>query len=107
MAQRWGGTWVKLKSLYYQFPGDPNLIPPFSKVDLADPVGVDGVPLVRVDDNTEETRVSVDELGLEPNFQIVEDRGIIQESQVSHVFALLKFRRIDLSNLGGLESFFL
>ena len=28
-----------------------HLVPPLSEVDLANPVGVDGVPLVRVDDN--------------------------------------------------------
>ena len=39
------------KFIHHQFQGDSNLIPPFSKVNLADPMGVDGVPLVRVDDN--------------------------------------------------------
>ena len=69
--------------------------------------GIDGVPLVGVNDNTEEARVGVDELGLEADLQVVEDRGVVQVSQVSHVFALLELWRVDLSNLLGLEHFFL
>jgi hypothetical protein len=37
----------------------------------------------------------------------VEDRGIIEESQVGHVLAFLELGRIDLANLFGLENFFL
>ena len=36
-----------------------HLIPPFTDVEPDHPVGVDGIPLVRVDDNTEEPRVSL------------------------------------------------
>ena len=37
-----------------------HLIPPLTDVDPDNPVGVDGVPLVRVDDNTEKPRVSLE-----------------------------------------------
>ena len=65
------------------------------------------VTLVRVNYNTEEPRVGIDELSLEADLQVVEDRGIVQVSQVSHVLALLELRRVDLSNLLRLEHFFL
>ena len=84
-----------------------NLVSPLSKVHLDNSSSVDGVPLVGVHHNTEETRVSVDELSLEANLQVVEDRGIVQESQVSHVFALLEFGRIDLTDFRRFEGFFL
>ena len=88
-----------------QVRGD--FILPLTKIHLDDGSGVDGVPLVGVYHNTEETRVGVDELGDETYFQVPEDRGVIQESQVSHVFALLKLGRIDLANLRRLEGLFL
>ena len=65
------------------------------------------VTLVRVNDNTEEPRVGIDELSLEADLQVMEDRGIIQVSQVGHVFALLKLGRVDLAQLLCLENFFL
>ena len=99
-----------MESLCYQFQGDSNLIPPFSKVNLADPMGVDGVPLVRVDDNLKvfyykessnkafllfhlyhkQARVGVDHLGLVASLQVPEDRRVVEESQVDHVLALLE-----------------
>jgi hypothetical protein len=84
-----------------------HFILPLAKVHLDDSSSVDGVPFVRIHHNTEETRVGVDELGDETYFQVPEDRGVIQESQVSHVFALLKLGRVDLANLRRLEDFFL
>ena len=68
---------------------------------------IDGVPLVGVNNNTEEARVSVDEFSLEANLQVMEDRGVIQEGQVSHVLAFLKLGGIDLTNLLRFEDFFL
>ena len=65
------------------------------------------VTLVRVNDNTEESRVGIDELSLETDLQVMEDRGIVQVSQVGHVFALLKLGRVDLTQLLSLEHFFL
>jgi hypothetical protein len=84
-----------------------NFILPLAKVHLDNGSSVDGVPLVWIHHNAEETRVGVDELGDETYFQVPEDRSIIQESQVSHVLALFKLGRIDLANLRRLEGLFL
>ena len=84
-----------------------NLIPSLAKVHLDDSSSIDGIPLVRVHHNTKQSRVGVDELGAKANFQVMEDRGVIQVGQISHVLALLKLRRVDLSNLLRLEHFFL
>merc|ERR1712012_1052831 len=80
------------------------LVPPLSKVDLAHPVGVEGVPLVRVDDNHEQARVGVDQLGLVPGLQVPEDGGVVEVGQVDHVLALLELGRVDTANLASLES---
>merc|ERR1719270_3207838 len=79
-----------------------DLITSLAKINLADSVGVQRIPLVRVDNNNEETRVGVDHLGLVTSLQVPEDRSIIEEGQVDHVLALLKLGWIDLANLGGL-----
>ena len=50
---------------------------------------------------------SVDKLSLETSFQVPVDRCVIQESQVGHVFTLLKLGRVDLADLRGLEGLFL
>jgi hypothetical protein len=84
-----------------------DFILPLTKVHLDDSSGVNGVPLVGVYHNTEETRVGVDELGDKAYFQVPEDRSVIQESQVSHVFTLLKLGRVDLANIRRLKSLFL
>ena len=83
------------------------LISSLSKVHLDYSSGVDWVSFVWVDDNTKESRVGVDELGLEPDIQVVEDRSIIKVSQVSHVLDLFELGWIDLPNFLGLEDFFL
>ena len=49
----------------------------------------------------------VDKLGLVAHLQVVEDRGIVEESQVGHVLAFLKLGRVDLANLGRRKDFFL
>jgi hypothetical protein len=49
----------------------------------------------------------VNQLGLVATFQVMEDRSIIEISQIDHVIALLKLRWVDLANLIGLEGFFL
>lgn len=41
------------------------------------------------------------------SFQIPEDRGIVEESKVSHVLTLLELGRVYLPNLGRLELLFL
>ena len=84
-----------------------DFIPPLAQVHLHHSLGVDGVPLVWVDNNTEETRVGVDKLSLVTDLQVVEDRGIIEICQVSHVLTLLKLGRVDLTNIFILEDFFL
>jgi hypothetical protein len=84
-----------------------DFILPLAKVQLDNGSGVNGVSFVRIYHNTEETRVGVDEFDNKTGFQVPEDRGVIQESQVSHVFTHFKLGRVDLSNISGLESFFL
>ena len=83
------------------------LISPLAKVQFYDSWCVNWIPFVRIHHNAKQSRVGVDEFSLETNLQVVEDRGIIQESQVCHVLALLKLGRVDLANLRGLEGLFL
>jgi len=84
-----------------------NFISPLANVPFDDSLGVDRIPLVGVDDNAEQARVGVDELGFVTDLQVVEDRGIIQESQIGHVLAFLKLGRVDLANLSRWKDFFL
>jgi hypothetical protein len=84
-----------------------NFISPLANVPFDDSLGVDRIPLVGVDDNAEQARVGVDELGFVTDLQVVEDRGIIQEGQVGHVFTFLKLGRVDLPNLLRWKNFFL
>merc|ERR1712037_460191 len=72
-----------------------DLVSPLAEVDLAHPVSVDGVTLVRVDDNHKQARVGVDHLGLVAGLQVPEDGSVVEEGQVDHVLALLKLRRIN------------
>ena len=80
---------------------------PFTNVDLHGTLSVDGEPLVRVDGDTEETRVGVDELILIPDNGVPQDASIIKISQTRHIIAAVKLGRIDLANLVFLENFFL
>ena len=70
-------------------------------------MGVNWEPLVRVDDDTEQARISVDELVDVPRPQIPKDGSLVEESQVGHILAFFEFWRINLAKLIGLESFFL
>merc|ERR1712012_213266 len=79
------------------------LVPPLAQVDLAHPVGVEGVPLVRVDDNHEQARVGVDQLGLVAGLQVPEDGSVVEVGQVDHVLALLELGRVDATDLASLE----
>ena len=79
------------------------LVPPLSKVDLANPVGVDGVPLVGVNHDHEEARVGVDHLALVAGLQVPEDRSVIEIGQVDHVLALLELGRVDATYISSLE----
>merc|ERR1712213_12124 len=79
------------------------LVPPLAQVDLAHPVGVEGVPLVRVDDNHEQARVGVDQLRLVAGLQVPEDGSVVEVGQVDHVLALLELWRVDATDLASLE----
>ena len=80
---------------------------PLTNVDLHGTLSVDGEPLVRVDGDTEETRVGVNELILVPDYGVPQDASIIKISQTGHIIAAVKLGRIDLANLVFLENFFL
>ena len=80
------------------------LVPPLAQVDLAHPVGVDGVALVGVDDNHEQTGVGVDHLGLVAGLQVPEDGGVVEEGQIDHVLTLLKLRRVHPSYIPCLQA---
>ena len=84
-----------------------DLTAPLANVPFYHKLGVDRVPLVGVDNNAEQARVSVDKLGLVADLQVMEDRGVIEKSLVSHVLTLLKLWRVDLANLSRWENFFL
>merc|ERR1719422_35778 len=81
------------------------LIPPQTHVDLHSTLGVDGETDVRVDGDTEKTRIGVDELVLVPNNRVPQDASIIKVSQTSHVIRTVKLWRINLTNLVLLENF--
>ena len=76
-----------------------HLITPLALVDLDSAVGVDGVALVWVDHNTEETRVGVDELIHIANLQVVQDGRVVQVCQVGHILAFLVLGWVDLMDL--------
>ena len=84
-----------------------DLIPPFSQVNLDNSLSVDRKPLIGVDYNTEQARVSVNKLGLIPCLQIPENRSIIEKSQIGHVLTLLKLGWVDLTKLFRFISSFL
>ena len=58
----------------------PTLGTPFADIELHGAEGVDGEPLVRVDGDTEETRVGVNELILVPDHGVPQDASIIKIS---------------------------
>ena len=59
--------------------------------------------LVRIDSNTEETRVGIDKLVDVSHFQVPEHRGVVQVGQVGHVLAAVKLGRVHLPHLVLLE----
>jgi hypothetical protein len=79
-----------------------DFIASLAKIDFCNPVGVETITLVRVDDYHEKTRVGMDHLSLVTGLQIPEDRSIIEEGQVDHVLTFLEFWWIDSSNLNSL-----
>ena len=78
------------------------LVAAFAQVNLANPVRVQRVPLVRVDNHHKEAGIRMDHLRLVTGLQIPEYRGVIEEGQVDHVLNLLELWRIDLAHLNSL-----
>ena len=68
---------------------------------------IDRKSMIWVDNNAKKARVGVDQFSLVADLQVVEDRSIIEEGQVSHILALLKLGWIDLTQLLRLENLFL
>ena len=77
----------------------PALGPPLADVDLHGAEGVDGEPLVRVDGDTEEARVGVDQLVLVPDDRVPENAGVSEEGEISHVLRAVKLQRIRLESV--------
>ena len=59
--------------------------------------------LVRVDRDTEEPGVGVDELVHVANSQVPQDRGVVEVGQVGHVLAAVELRGVDLADQVLLE----
>ena len=73
-----------------------HLIPPLAPVHIDGPHGVDGETLVRVDGDTEEARVGVDQPLDVPLVQVEQDGGVVEVGQVGHVLAAVVLGRVDL-----------
>merc|ERR1719220_881878 len=76
----------------------PALGSPLAYVDLHGAEGVDGVPLVGVDGDTEEAGVGVDQLVLVPDNGVPENAGITEEGEIGHVLRAVKFGGVDLAD---------
>ena len=63
----------------------PLIVPPLAEIELHGAEGVDGVTLVRVDGDTEEAGVGVDQFILVSDHGVPEDTSVTEESEVSHV----------------------
>ena len=74
------------------------LRPSLANIHLHGAECVDGEPLVRVDGDTEEARVGVDQLGLVPHHRVPEDAGVAKESQVGHVLGHVELGWVHLHN---------
>ena len=79
-------------------------ISPQANIDFHGTLGVDRETLIRIDGNTEQARVGVDEFILVPNHRVPQDTGIIKISQASHVITAIKLGWVDLVNLVLLEN---
>merc|ERR1719206_702901 len=77
----------------------PALVTPLTNIQLHGAEGVDGVALVRIDSNTEETRVGVDQLVLVPDNRVPQDTGVTQIVEVSHVLGTVVVTRVHLADL--------
>ena len=63
----------------------PALVPPLSNVKLHGAESVDGETLVRVDGDTEEAGIGVDQLVLVPDHGVPEDTSVTEECEIRHV----------------------
>ena len=79
----------------------PTLGSSLSDIQLHGAEGVDGKPLVRVDGDTEEAGVGVDQLVLVPDHGVPEDAGITEEGEIGHVLGHVKLGGVDLADLLG------
>ena len=80
----------------------PALITPLANIQLHGAEGVDGETLVRVDGDTEEAGVGVDQLVLVPDDGVPENAGVTEEGEVSHVLRAVKLGGVDLTDGVGL-----
>jgi hypothetical protein len=83
-----------------------NFISPLALVDLHGSGGVNGESDVGIHGDTEKAGVGVDEISPVSLPQVVEDRSIVQEGQVGHVFAFEVLGGIDLTHEIFLVGFF-
>ena len=65
---------------------------PLSNVDLH-AEGVGGIPLARVDGDTDKARVGVDQLNFVPDHRVPENADITKEGEVIHVLRAVKLQR--------------
>ena len=84
-----------------------NFISSFAKIQFNHGGSVNWVSLVWIYNDAKQSRVSVDKLSFEPNFQVVEYGSIVKIRQIGHILTLFKFWRIDLSDFLRFENFFL
>ena len=75
----------------------PALVPPLADVELHGAEGVDWETLVRVDGDTEESGVGVDQLVLVSDHGVPEDASVTEESEVSHVLRVVELGGVDLA----------
>ena len=77
----------------------PALGPSVAHVQLHGGQGVDGEPLVRVDGDTEEAGVGVDQLVHITDAGVPENAGISEVGEVCHVLRAVELGRVHLANL--------
>merc|ERR1711970_909819 len=82
----------------------PALITPLTNIQLHGTEGVDGEALVRIDCNTEETRVGIDQFVLVPDNRVPQDASIAKIGEVSHVLGTVIVARVHLADLVLLEN---
>ena len=80
----------------------PTLGTPFADIELHGAEGVDGEPLVRVDGDTEEAGVGVDQLVLVPDHRVPQDASVTEEGEIGHVLGAVELGRVDLADGVGL-----